>query len=113
MATRKSKITTKTKPAHAPAPGKARPRQRLLYLTCSGMSTLSPVVASDLREPTRKPNVTKLSPEPKMLYNSVHDAIVDGWRVIVFPTRDAPVDDREVNVWGYQFILEKLEHYDD
>src|SRR5262245_52484431 len=92
---------------------KSQLRQRLLYLTAAGMSTLSPVIASDIREPTRKPNVTRLSPKPKMLYNSVHEAIVDGWRVIAFPNRDAPIDDREVNVWGYQFILEKLEEFDD
>lgn len=88
-------------------------RQRLLYLTSSGMSTLSLVVATEFREPTREANVTKLSPKPELPYRSVHDAIVDGWRVISFPNRDAPVDDREVNVWGYQFILEKLEGYDD
>jgi hypothetical protein len=88
-------------------------RQRLLYLHSSGMSVLSPVFAMDLREPTRQPNGYYLEPEPKIPYNSVHDAIVDGWRVIHFPNQAAPFDDREINILGYEFILEKLEDYDD
>ena len=89
------------------------PRQRLLYLTCSGMSVLTPVVAWDFREPTRQAPPTRLTPGAKPPYPSVHDAIVDGWRVIHFPDRQAPLEDREVNIWGYEFILEKVEVFHD
>jgi hypothetical protein len=88
-------------------------RQRLLYLHTSGMNVLSQVIAMDLREATRQANRPHLEPEPKIPYNSVHDAIVDGWRVVQFPQHMAPIDDREINFLGYEFILEKLEEYDD
>jgi hypothetical protein len=88
-------------------------RQRLLYLHANGMSVLSRVIAMDLREPTRKPNRARLSPAPEFPYDTVHEAIVDGWRVVQFPSQSAPIDDREINLLGYEFILEKLEEFDD
>lgn len=88
-------------------------RQRLLYLHTNGTTVLSQVIAMDLRDATRQPNRPHLEPEPKIPFNTVHDAIVDGWRVIQFPQHMAPFDDREINFLGYEFILEKLEEYDD
>src|SRR5687767_11976987 len=60
-------------------------RQRLLYLHASGMSVLSQVIAMDVRDASREANRPRLEPEPKIPYNAVHDAIVDGWRVVQFP----------------------------
>ena len=42
-------------------------------------------------------------------YNTVHDAIVDGWQVIQFPHLQAPFDDQDLDVVGYEFILQKIE----
>ena len=36
-----------------------------------------------------------------------------GWRVVHFPQQRAPFDDREIDVLGQEFILEKLEEFDD
>ena len=45
-------------------------------------------------------------------YQTVHEAIMDGWEVIHFPDQQAPFDDREIDVLGYEFILQKKEHFD-
>jgi len=88
-------------------------RQSLLYLHVSGMSTLSLVIATEYRAAKRVADSPRLEPEPQLPYRSVHDAIVDGWRVVQFPSPTAPISDRELNIVGYQFILEKLEEFDD
>jgi len=93
--------------------GKGRLRQRLLYLTANGMSTYALVIAADSREPVRNVPSPTLSPKPELPYRSVYDAILDGWRVISFPAQNAPYDDRELHILCYQFILEKLEVFDD
>lgn len=92
---------------------RGNPRQRLLYLTCNGMHTHSAVIACDAREPLREPAPTRLTEKPEFPYNTVHEAILDGWRIVVFPDQNASIDDRELNVFGYQFILEKLEVFRD
>ncbi|MCE9589247.1 MAG: hypothetical protein K8S99_01845 [Planctomycetes bacterium] len=93
--------------------GKGVLRQRLLYLTANGMSTYALVIAAAPREPVRKVDPPQVSADPELPYRSVYDAILDGWRVISFPNQTAPLDDRELHILGYQFILEKLEAFDD
>jgi hypothetical protein len=88
-------------------------RQSLLYLHVSGMSTLALVIATDYRAAKRAADGPRLEPEPQLPYRTVHDAIVDGWRVVQFPSQEAPIGDRELNIVGYQFILEKMEEFDD
>ena len=66
---------------------------------------------STSRSPERSPR-SILRP-PSCPYLNVHDAIVDGWRVVHFPQQRAPFDDREIDVLGQEFILEKLEEFDD
>jgi hypothetical protein len=39
----------------------------------------------------------------------VHGAIVDGWQVVQFPHLQAPFDDSDLDVVGYEFILQKME----
>lgn len=87
-------------------------RQRLLYLHAASPSVRSPVVGSAMHEP-EPDSVTQIDPlQTDMPYASVFDAILDGWRVIHFPQQRAPYDDREIDVIGYEFILEKIEAYD-
>ena len=87
----------------------AQPRQRLFYLHASSPSIHANLVGGALHEPEagHKPQIDPLAPE--LPYDSVHAAIMDGWRVIHFPQQIAPYDDREIDVMGYEFILEKME----
>lgn len=88
-------------------------RQRLLYLHANGMSTHALVIAARFCEPIRNLPHAELSTQPQMPYNTVHEAILDGWRVVQFPRQNAASPDREVTFFGYEFILEKLEEYND
>ncbi len=46
-------------------------------------------------------------------YGSVHDALIDGWRVVHFPDQRAPFAESSIDILGYQFILEKMERFHD
>jgi len=88
-------------------------RQRLLYIHASTLNIRSQVVATGYHEPV-KGSVTEIDPDvDDWPYRSVHDAILDGWQVIRFPDQRTNFDDREIDVLGYEFILQKLEAYDD
>jgi len=91
---------------------KLQTRQRLLYLHANGMSPDSFVISADWCEPVRNAPGFMLSPHPEIPYNTVHEAMIDGWRVIHFPRQSTGADDREVGIFGYEFILEKLEEYE-
>jgi hypothetical protein len=89
--------------------GAAPARQRLLYLHASSPNIRSKVVAAALHEPVPG-SQTQIDPlAPELPYESVFEAILDGWRVIHFPDQRAPFDDREIDIVGYEFILEKWE----
>jgi hypothetical protein len=84
-------------------------RQRLLYLHASSPSIRSKVVAAALHEPVPG-SLTQIDPlAPELPYASVFEAILDGWRVVHFPDQRAHFDDREIDIVGYEFILEKWE----
>jgi hypothetical protein len=86
--------------------------QRILYLHASGPSIRSAVIGGAFHEPIAG-FITEIDPmAPEMPYKSVHEAIIDGWRVIHFPQQLAPYNDREIDAIGYEFILEKMEVYD-
>jgi hypothetical protein len=87
-------------------------RQRLLYLHAVTPSIYASLVAAALHEPVAGA-VTEIDPQaPELPWRNVHDAIVAGWRVVHFPQQRAPFDDREIDLIGHEFILEKLEAYD-
>jgi hypothetical protein len=87
-------------------------RQRLLYLHTIKPSIRAEVVGAALHEPVAD-SVTEIEPDPVELpYSTVHAAIVDGWRVVHFPNQRAGFEDREIDIIGYEFILEKTEQYD-
>jgi len=94
--------------------GKAgRIRQRLMYLHAAHPTVRSEVLNTTLHEPVPG-SVTQIDPlAAPPPYRTVMDAILDGWRVVHFPDQLAPFDDREIDVVGYEFILEKLEVYRD
>ena len=86
-----------------------QPRQRLLYVHARSPNVFSDILALTLIEPKPgyRPEITAEVPE--WPYKTVHDAIVDGWQVVQFPHLQAPFDDREIDVVGYEFILQKME----
>ena len=87
-------------------------RQRLLYIHAAQPSVRSPLIGAAIHEPVPG-SVTQIDPLASELpYTSVFDAILDGWRVVQFPDQRAPFEDREIDIIGYEFILEKLEAYD-
>ena len=88
-------------------------RQRLLYLHATHPSIRAEVISSALHEPVDGPGPQIDPLAPELPYDTVFAAVRDGWRIIHFPDQRAPFDDREIDVLGYEFVLEKLEAYDD
>ena len=95
----------------AAAGGRVR-RQRLLYLHATTPSIRSEVIAMALHEPTQDSvtQITTAAPQ-EWPYRTVHDAIRNGWQVIHFPDQRAPFDDREIDLLGYEFILQQWGEY--
>lgn len=88
-------------------------RQKLLYIHASHPTIRAEAINVSLHEPLAG-SVTQLDPlaEPSP-YKCVFDAILDGWRVIHFPQQRAAFDDREIDILGYEFILEKIAAYEN
>ena len=88
-------------------------RQRILYLHATTPTLRSQVIGMALHEPLPG-NVTEITTEGHQWpYQTVHDAVVDGWQIIHFPNQQSLFDDREIDILGYEFILQKLEVYDE
>lgn len=89
-----------------PACGAAR--QWLLYIHAAHPSIYSEALSATLHEPVpgKAPQVDPLATPPP--YKSVHEAICEGWRVVHFPNQRDAFDDREVDIVGYEFILERI-----
>ena len=84
-----------------------RPRQRLLYLHAREPSVTADVIGW-VEHPGEDPGgVPSERPYPTVLA-----ALEDGWRAIHFPQQLAPFDDRELDVVGYEFILERIESWE-
>ncbi len=97
--------------ALAGAKGGVGVRQRLMYLHAVTPSIYSGLCAAVLHEPVKGHYATMDPMQKDPEYKSVHDALQDGWRVIHFPLQRAPFDDKEIDILGYEFVLEKLEHF--
>jgi hypothetical protein len=91
--------------------GRRNQRQRLLYLHAVTPSIRSQVIGMALHQPVRG-SITEITTEgQEWPYRTVHDAILDGWQVVHFPDQRTPFDDREIDILGYEFILQKLEAF--
>ena len=86
-------------------------RQWLLYLHAATPGIRSQVIGMALHEPIEGSVTEIVTEEQDWPYNTVHDAILDGWQVIHFPNQRTEFDDREIDILGYEFILQKLEAY--
>ena len=94
--------------------GRPSVRQRLLYVYTSTPSPESQMMAMYRVDPVPHGARNDLTPDPEFPYPSVLDAMIDGWHVVQFPEYGSHnVQDREIDVQGYQFILQKLEVYRD
>ncbi|MEE2657614.1 MAG: hypothetical protein VX733_03855 [Candidatus Latescibacterota bacterium] len=84
-------------------------KQRLLYLHAATPNVFSTILGYTFIEPRpdARPEIT--ATEQDWPYENVHEAIVDGWQVVQFPHLQAPFDDADLDVVGYEFILQKME----
>ncbi len=83
--------------------GTAR-RQQLLYLSASGSSVHSPVIGMSL---VQEEGGGGLDDGERWPYETVLDAIRDGWRVIKFPEMALMLHETHTYGLGCEFILEK------
>lgn len=79
-------------------------RQRLLYLHAREPSVHSGVIGW-----AQHPGTDAGAEAGECPYATVLAAIEDGWQAIHFPQQMGPVDDRETDLVGFEFILQKLE----
>ena len=84
-------------------------KQRLLYIHAQTPNILSPIIEMTPYEPVTNFEIELSAEEPNFPYQTVHEAILDGWRIIQFPHHQAEFDDDDIDMIGYQFILEKME----
>ncbi len=88
-------------------------KQRLLYLSSQSTDPRSPAISQALHEPV-KGTIVEIDPTKTGIdYDSVYDAICDGWRVVHFPDQRGSIEYSEIEVYGYQFVLEKMEGFND
>lgn len=87
---------------------RADQRQHLLYLHTRTPSVTASVIGMSHHEPVAG-GTDSIRTRTDWPYETVHDAIIDGWQVVHFPNLMAPYDDRELNYTGYEFVLQKLE----
>ena len=80
-------------------------RQSVLYLSSQSTNMRSPIAAWVLIDPSQPYAPQVPSQEPP--YNSVLEAVADGWRIVQFPIAKL-YEYREVDndYIGYEFILE-------
>ena len=83
-----------------------QPRQRLLYLHARTPSVFSDILGYTLIEGFE---VEISGGAFEWPYTTVHDALVDGWQIVQFPHLQSPFSDTELDVVGYEFILQKME----
>lgn len=81
------------------------PRQQLLYLSASGSSVHSPVIGMSLIQ--EEGDSGELDDGEQWPYETVLDAIRDGWRVIKFPEMALMLHETHTYGLGCEFILEK------
>lgn len=86
-----------------------QPRQRLLYLHARTPSVFSDILGYTQIEPTDGFQVEISGDEFEWPYATVHDALVDGWQIVQFPHLQSPFSDTDLDVIGYEFILQKME----
>ena len=85
------------------------PRQRLLYMYAKTPSVYSELLGLTQIEPVAGHQVGVEATVPEWPYDTIHEALVDAWQIVQFPSHQAPFDDADLDVVGYEFILQKIE----
>ena len=106
-------VITKDDLAQLAAAVAGKVRQRVLYMHTGVPSPTSNIHAMYFVDPVPGGGNIELVPDYKFPYNSPHEAMMDGWQIIKFPEYRYPILDREIDVQGYQFVLQKMEIYRD
>jgi hypothetical protein len=88
-------------------------RQRLLYLQSATPNIQSPVIGMARHEPVPGWVSQIDATQTEWPYDSIAAALLDGWQIVHFPDQRAPFEDGEIDVLGFEFILQKLEEYED
>ena len=79
-------------------------RQDVLYLQSDSSSPKTPVLGMRIIEDGEISD----GPDPDdWPYNTVLEAVRDGWRIVKFPDVDQVVDEKRTYGLGYEFILER------
>lgn len=87
----------------------AQPKQRLMYVHAQTPNILSPILDLTVYEPVPGFSVEIDVDPPAPPYRSVHDAVCDGWQIVQFPLHQAAYDDDDLDMIGYEFVLQKME----
>ena len=87
----------------------SQPRQRLLYIHAQTPNVLSQVLEMTIYEPVAGFTVELTAEDPVFPYATVHEAVVAGWQIVQFPQHQAEYDDDQIDMVGYEFILQKME----
>ena len=98
----------------------AETRQMVLYLYAKSTNPCSAIASWALYDPSEPQQENQLVasdtfpiapklPSQDSPYNSVMEAMADGWRVVQFPREELhPFSDADNSYLGFGFILEKL-----
>lgn len=82
-------------------------RQSLLYLYAMQPTVRAQLVATTVQDPTAGA-LCQIDPlAPELPYQTVIDAMADGWRVISFPDHRSAYQEGRIDMLGYEFVLEK------
>lgn len=88
-------------------------RQRLLYLIATSPFIGSELVSAAVHEPVPG-KCAQIDPtQPDVPYQCVHDALCDGWLLLSLPEVSPEPKGDDARSVGYQFVLQKLEVFDD
>ena len=87
-------------------------RQRVMYLNAVSRSLRAPIVGFAIHEPIPS-DAPQIEAGVEMPYETVHNAILDGWKVIHFPAQRAEGHPEAVGVFGYEFILDQIVDVDE
>lgn len=89
-------------------------RQRVMYIHLTTPVPTAQAIACAIFEPGSEAPRNEISAEePVLPYSSAAEAIADGWHILALPDMNAPIDDREIDMLGYLFVLQKLEVFHD
>ena len=83
-------------------------RQRLMYMHLTSLNPTSACISCSIFEldGQHRPAISANAEIPSQ---NVLEALADGWLVLQAPDPRLPFDDHELDILGYQFILQKME----